>query len=589
MNKTHYIQLSTRLFRRFYDHYAPIHNHEKNIKLAKANINMGYDTYCAFATLTTLLVTLGSFISSIILYLSLPHLITFILIAIIPMSAALLSTSYFLYGPRMRIKRREYNLDLYLPYAINFISSMAVAGISPSEIFQSLASLNVYGDLQIEAKRISKEINIMGSDSITALKHAIDLTPSKKFRAFLQGIIGTIQSGSDLYQYLTTVAEKYMQEDLRQRKKDLDLLGVIAEVFVISAIAFPIFLVIILTIMGFFGGSMTLSMNILLIFSLAILPLVYVGFYYLIKSTSIEELNRLFPEKKQRIPKGQKAQTSPLHLFILSVIAVIAFYAGTIVIDTLGLLHLSTAFYLDSLFIAILIPIGVGSMTIYTDIKRKKEIQSRLPEFLIELGDSLSTGMTIFEAIKTAEKGHYGELKPEINHMKKQLSWNVSIKTVFTDFAAKMRSAIIHRIIVTINKGLIMGGSTPKIFKAAAREITQVNELEDQRKKNMSTYTVVVMLCFFVFLAIILILNSTIFASFFDLQLAQQGQPASQLFSTGVIDPIRLHYVLYTFVFVQSIGAGLLSGFMMDGNLASGARYSCLLGLISFTIFKLFF
>jgi uncharacterized membrane protein YeaQ/YmgE (transglycosylase-associated protein family) len=46
---------------------------------------------------------------------------------------------------------------------------------------------------------------------------------------------------------------------------------------------------------------------------------------------------------------------------------------------------------------------------------------------------------------------------------------------------------------------------------------------------------------------------------------------------------------LYSFVFVQSIGAGILSGFMMDGKLSSGIRYSCILGIISFIIFKLTF
>ena len=224
----------------------------------------------------------------------------------------------------------------------------------------------------------------------------------------------------------------------------------------------------------------------------------------------------------------------------------------------------------------------------YFEIERKKQIQERLPEFLIEVGDSLSTGMTIFDAIKAAERGHYGELKPEIKKMKTKLSWNVSIKDVFTDFAAKMKSAIIHRIVITINRGVMMGGSTPKIFKAAAKEVSQVNQLEAQRKKSMSIYTIVILLCFFVFLAIILILNRTIFTSFIDIQ-TNQLQQFNNILQTGSVDTTRLKYSLYSFVFVQSIGAGLLAGFMMDGKLSSGVRYSCVLGSISFFVFKFLF
>ena len=133
-----------------------------------------------------------------------------------------------------------------------------------------------------------------------------------------------------------------------------------------------------------------------------------------------------------------------------------------------------------------------------------------------------------------------------------------------------------------------MGGSTPKIFKAAAREVSQVNHLEDQRKKDMSIYTIIILLCFFVFLAIIIILDKTIFTSFLDLQASQTAQIGQGLVMSTV-NPMQLQYALYSFVYVQSIGAGMLAGFMMDGKLSSGIRYSCVLGLVSFFIFKFIF
>jgi len=129
-----------------------------------------------------------------------------------------------------------------------------------------------------------------------------------------------------------------------------------------------------------------------------------------------------------------------------------------------------------------------------------------------------------------------------------------------------------------------------KTAKAAAKEVDQINQLEDQRKKNMSIYTIVIILCFFVFLAIILILNKTILSSFMDIQdTAQLSQIGNAITSIGRVDPLQLQYVLFSFVFVQSIGAGVLAGFMMDGKLSSGFRYSCVLGLASFFIFKLLF
>ena len=40
---------------------------------------------------------------------------------------------------------------------------------------------------------------------------------------------------------------------------------------------------------------------------------------------------------------------------------------------------------------------------------------------------------------------------------------------------------------------------------------------------------------------------------------------------------------------IQSLGGGLLGGFMMDGNLSSGVRFGFILVLISFFAFKFLF
>jgi len=590
MRSNTYSKFCTSLFGRFFSKNKKEQIREKNISLAQANILMDYETYNSMALMNTTIGFISALIFSIMFYSFFPSLITILLVPMIPVMAALSLWTIYRVLPSYLKKRREKNIDLFLPYAVNFISSMAVAGISPAEIFQSISAISMYGEIQKEAKKITNEIMIMGVDSITALKHAIEISPSKKLRSFLQGIIGTIQSGSDLHSYLSNVADKYMQEDLVEREKDLDLLSVIVEVFVISVIAFPIFLVIIFTVMGFFGGSMETSLVLLLLFSFIILPIAYVGFYALVRSTSLEEINRVKSLGKKKISFFYQDNKKTFIILMFSIVLIGVFYGVIQLLAHFGVLDSSIYLYFDSVFLALLLIIGPIGFYNYMQTKKKKEIQKRLPEFLVEIGDSLSTGMTIFEAIKAAEKGHYGELDPKIKKMKTQLSWNVSVKQVFNEFAAKMKSAIIHRIVITINRGLLMGGSTPKVFKAAAREVDQINQLEDQRQKNMSIYTIVIILCFFVFLAIILILNNTVFTSFYDLQMNQQlVNIGSALPSFNAVNPMHLKYVLFSFVFIQSIGAGVLAGFMMDGKISSGVRYSCVLGLTSFCTFKLLF
>ena len=208
------------------------------------------------------------------------------------------------------------------------------------------------------------------------------------------------------------------------------------------------------------------------------------------------------------------------------------------------------------------------------------------------MANNTSSGMSVFDGVKTAAKGNYGELTDEIEKMKAELSWRYSINRVFSNFVERMKSGVVQRVFVTVNKGLKMGGDTEKVFKAAAKEVNQVNRIDAQKKADMSVYTVVVLMSFFVFLAIIFILDQSLFATFFQTSELTAGvapYQVNKILTIGKVDSELFKNAMYSFVFVQGVGTGILGGFMMDGNLSSGIRYSFIPGLISVVVFKVLF
>ena len=211
-----------------------------------------------------------------------PHPITALLILAVSSIAPVGIGLYYISLPASKAKSRGKNIDRFLPYATNFINTMSVAGISPAEIFETLSSVKLYGEVQKEAKKITTEISMMGVDTITAIQHAIQISPSKKFKEFLQGILSVIQSGSELGPYFHRCVEKYMESDLVERKRNLESLAIMAESFVVTVIAFPLFLVIIISIMGMTSGG--ISFEFLFILAFLILPMAYAGFYVMMKS-----------------------------------------------------------------------------------------------------------------------------------------------------------------------------------------------------------------------------------------------------------------------------------------------------------------
>lgn len=281
MKSTKYSRFCRRIFSNAFDKFN-INENSKNWLLEKADISMVYKEYYSMVFMNIILGFISSFATSTLIYLIFANQITAFLILIISSIVPLSIGLYYLSLPTAKSKNRGKNIDRYLPYATNFINTMSLAGISPAEIFETLSTVKLYGDIQKEAQKITTEIELMGIDTITALKNAIHISPSEKFKEFIQGMIGVIQSGSELGPYFNRCVEKYMNSDLFERRRNLESLAIMAEAFVVTVIAFPLFLVIIFSIMGLTSGGV--SFDFLFILAFGILPMAYFGFYIMMKS-----------------------------------------------------------------------------------------------------------------------------------------------------------------------------------------------------------------------------------------------------------------------------------------------------------------
>lgn len=242
----------------------------------------------------------------------------------------------------------------------------------------------------------------------------------------------------------------------------------------------------------------------------------------------------------------------------------------------------------DFLVFGVLSAIGPIGFFNYIQTKKKKDVEDHLPDFLREISSSTASGMTVFDAIASAANADHGRLTAELQRMAAQLSWGISVKQALNNFADRINTDSVKRMAVTVNKALEIGGNTSAVFEAAAKEIDQSKRVELQRKTEMSMYSIVIFISFFVFLAVILIIDKTIFQAIFDLQDKMAGQAIGNM-RIARIDHNLLKYTFFSFVMVQSIGGGLLGGFMMDGELSSGVRFGFILVLVSFFVFKFMF
>ncbi len=161
----------------------------------------------------------------------------------------------FLLYPGIEAGNRRRNIDASLPYAINYVTSMSTAGITPAEVFRLLGDSPIYGESHVEARYIAREIDIFGRDLIDALRLVSSSTPSKRMKEFLQGAMANISSGGNLTDYFRTKADQYSLENRQSQKMFLETLALISESYVTAMVAGTLFLIILQSIMDTMSGN----------------------------------------------------------------------------------------------------------------------------------------------------------------------------------------------------------------------------------------------------------------------------------------------------------------------------------------------
>jgi len=256
-----------------------------SLDLEKAHINMRVAAYITFVWVTTLVIGISTAVVfiSLILFIGVNLLISTLLLILIAVTAVL-SYQLLMKFPSFIAKSRGKQIDLHLPYALNFISAMSAAGVTPTEIFRSLSKQRIYGEIREESLWICRDVELLGKDIISSIKANIERTPSNKFKEFLQGAIVTVQSGGALKTYFMGKAEQYTRENRVAQKQMIENLGIMAEAYVSSAVAGVLMILVVIPILMIISGVVSDQIAYMYLFIVVVIPLIHIGFAVILSS-----------------------------------------------------------------------------------------------------------------------------------------------------------------------------------------------------------------------------------------------------------------------------------------------------------------
>jgi flagellar protein FlaJ len=250
--------------------------------LQRAHMRIRPDEYAAYAYMTTWLVLVIMLVVGVIIgavfWLLGWGIWGFLIGAMMIILSPVIAFFGIMSSPGGKAKARGKDIDKKISSAMSFISAMASANVNVDVIFKELSKQPIYGEIQKEAEWITRDTELLGQDILSAIKAASLRTPSEKFQDFLQGVVTTSSSGGELKPFFLIKAKQYEDERRLDLKARIETLGMLAESFVTVGVAFPLFLVVMMSIMALVGSSPDFIVMLLYTVCFGMIPGTQVGF-----------------------------------------------------------------------------------------------------------------------------------------------------------------------------------------------------------------------------------------------------------------------------------------------------------------------
>ncbi|MFA4848514.1 MAG: type II secretion system F family protein [Methanoregula sp.] len=548
-----------------------------------------------------------------------PQYITALLVIVALCIGAYLGYTLMVRLPVMEKRNRSIKINLTLHNAVAYMYAMRRGGAQLMTIFRSLSDrANIYGEVALEFRQIVRDADFFGYDVVTAIRHLSETTPSEKLKNFLEDLLSVIESGGDMSDFLSMRVKIYQEEAKLEQKQFLNVLSLVAEGYVTLFVAGPLFLIIIMVVMGMMGGSAVLQLAIL---TYAIIPIGSVVFILILDIISLKA------EKSERYTKVKWLHTfsevtivkkkddeqlysqikkydqlkdliyylkHPFENFVTNVdhtlyvtVPLALIYIGVVLLNIPR--YRNQELYIsvidDHIIIALLIVLIPFAIFYELWSRKVLGIQSLIPDFLERMAGINQVGLTIAQAIAIMVNTNLGLLSYEIRRIKRDMEWGANFTEALMRFEERVSTPSIARTVTLITKASEMSGQISVVLSIAASDAKMTEVLKKERLIEMFIYTAIVYLSFFVFLFVVGVMATQFLPVLANI--TTTGIPAvGALSGIGSIPIQTINRVLYHACLIQALFSGIIAGQMGEVSLEAGIKHSCVLLIITLVVFN---
>lgn len=543
--------------------------------------------------------------------------------------------------PSFAADTRRRQIDAGMPRTVAFIYALSRGGMAFPDVMRAFArNRSVFGAGAEEVGVGVRDIDLFGSDVVTAVKDVSRRTPSEGLRKFTENLSSVLQSGRNLSTFLENEYERYREEAEEQQEEILELLATTAEVYVTVVVAGMLFLITILLVMGLTTGDTLLLVQLV---TYVVLPATNVLFIaYLSEITQPLRATRESSDRENRqlatteaetldvgsnaaersaLPDGgvanparrsdganlarlraflsvrraYRALSTPVESLVSRPELLLAFtvpLAGVYV--ALQLPAVLDGGFDPRLFDDVLIQATLFVMATYAVVyevsrRRLERMEDGLPDLLERLASLNEAGVSIVSSFDRVRRSDVGDLNPEVERIWRDIQWGSTVEQALARFQRRVETPAVTRIVTLINSAMRASNDIGPVLRIAAEQARSDRQLRSQRRQTMFTYLVVIYVSFLVFVVVVAAIDMVLIPSLPDAPIAD----SSGAVGTGLLQVTQAGTDAYRLAFfhaalIQACLSGLTGGQMGEGSIKDGVKHATIMLGITYLVFLLF-
>jgi flagellar protein FlaJ len=224
------------------------------------------------------------------------------------------------------------------------------------------------------------------------------------------------------------------------------------------------------------------------------------------------------------------------------------------------------------------------------EVQRRESIDRHLPLFLLSLVSSIQSGSNLIQAIQLTPERNMGNLGPLLKNLKSNISWGMPINEAFANFSKKAGTRMARRVIVLLEIAYKNGGNIAENLETIQRHVSELRNLEKERKSALQPYTYTIYIAYAVFIAISVILSSQFFTQIESVKelLVQENVSSNNVFAAlSGVKINDLNSILFNMAIIESVFGGIAAGKIGSGSYVAGIKHVILMiiiAVIAFTV-----